>query len=99
MFEIGDVFLAKRAVKSNKAKHIVDKTEFEFTGPWEIVCKLKGGSYELGNTRYGNMEKKHTMHISPMPPEMIASANLDGIDTKYGEIYKISMMRHIRLLA
>ena len=88
VFENGDVVLAKRAVKSNKANHIVDKTEFAFTGPWEIVCKMKGGSYELRHTRSVNMEKKHAMNIRPVPPEMIAFAPLDGIDTEYGQIYK-----------
>ena len=43
MFEIGDIVLAKRAVKLNKARRIVDKIEFEFTGPWDIIRKLKGG--------------------------------------------------------
>ena len=45
VFETGDVVLAKRAVKPKKAKQIVDKTEFTFTGPWYIFRKLKGGSY------------------------------------------------------
>ena len=34
VFEIGDIMLAKRAVKSNKSRHIFDKTEFVFTGLW-----------------------------------------------------------------
>ena len=44
------------------------------------------------------MDKNHVIHIIPVPPEIIAFAPLDVIDTKYGQIYKISMMRHIRLL-
>ena len=34
------------------------------------------------------MYKKHVMHISSVPQEMIVFAPLDGIDTKYGHIYK-----------
>ena len=87
VFEIGNIVFTKKAVKSNKAKHIIDKTEFAFTGPWDIFRNLKGGSYELRHTRSGNTDKKHAMHINPVPPEMIAFAPLDGIDTKYGQIY------------
>ena len=67
MFEIGNIVFTKKAVKSNKAKHIVDKTEFAFTGPWYIVRKLKGVSYELRHTRSGKMDKNHAMHISSVP--------------------------------
>ena len=88
MFEIVDIVLDKRDVKSNKARHIVDKAYFVFTGPCEIIRKLKGRSYDSSHTRSSKMEKNHSMHICPVPQEMIAFAPLDGIDTKYGQIYK-----------
>ena len=40
------------------------------------------------HTQSGKMDKNHAMHVSPVPPEMITFAHLDGIDTKYGQIYK-----------
>ena len=60
--------MAKRAVKLNKANNIVDQIDFSFTGPWEIFHKLKGGSYELRHTRSAKMDRKHAMHIIPVPP-------------------------------
>ena len=32
-YDIGDLVLARHSVKSNKAKNVVDKTEFAYTGP------------------------------------------------------------------
>ena len=49
-YNIGNLVLARQRVKSNKAKNIVDKTDFEYTGPRAVTNKLKGASYELTHT-------------------------------------------------
>ena len=33
LYEIDDLVLERRSIKSNKAKNVVDKTEFAYTGP------------------------------------------------------------------
>jgi hypothetical protein len=87
-YDIGDLVLARRSVRSNKAKNVVDKTEFAFTGPWSVTKKLKGASYELTHTVTKKTTTKHAMHMSPVPPDMQAFAPLDGVDSRYGQLYR-----------
>ena len=47
VYKVSDHVLAKRSVKHNKSNGLVDKTEFAFTGHWEVTNKLKSASYEL----------------------------------------------------
>ena len=87
-YEVGNFVLAKRAVKSVKAKNQVDKAQYAYTGPWEVIKKLQGGSYNLKHTTSGKLDKKHTMHLQPVLPELLSFAPLDGVDTRYGQLYR-----------
>ena len=87
-YKVGDLVLAKRAVKSNKAKGRVDKAQYACTGPWEITDKLHGGSYDIKHNRTGKLGKKHAMHLQPIPEELLAFAPLDGTDSRFGQLYK-----------
>ena len=40
LYNIGDIVLARKEVKSNKKKGIVGKTTYKFTGSWRIIEKL-----------------------------------------------------------
>ena len=80
--------LARRSVKSNKAKNVVDKTKFAYTGPCAVTKKLKGPSYELTHTISKKITVKHAMHMSPVPPNMQAFAPLDGVASRYGQLYR-----------
>ena len=44
-FRIGDIVFARRQVKSNKKRGLVDKAQFQSAGPWIIVNDLQNGSY------------------------------------------------------
>ena len=87
IYDKEDIVLARRTVKSNKAKNAVDKTEFPFTGPWEVKEKLDGASYKIKHSTSGKVDKRHAMHLSPVPPELIAFSPLDGADTRYGQLW------------
>ena len=40
-YDIGNLVLARRSVKSNKAKHVVNNTKFAYTGPWACHQKVE----------------------------------------------------------
>ena len=88
VYEVGDRVFARRTVQSNKAKGRVDKAQFAHTGPWEITGKLHGASYEIKHCQSKRVDKRHAMDLSPVPPEMVAFAPLDGPDTRYGQLYR-----------
>ena len=87
-YAIGDKVRAHRSVRSDKAKNRVDKTEFAYTGPWESMRKLDGASYKIKHCRTNRIDKRHAMHLSPLPPELTAFRALDGADSRYGQLYK-----------
>jgi hypothetical protein len=47
IYSVGDIVFARRAVRSDASRGRVDKLSFPFTGPWRIVKKLAGASYEI----------------------------------------------------
>jgi hypothetical protein len=89
IYSVGNIVFARRAVRSNAAQEIVDKLQFAFTGPWRITALLKGASYELEHCQKpSRKEKKHASDLSPYPLELIPFQPVDGVDTRYGQLYK-----------
>ena len=80
-YNVGDTVMVRRKIQSKKVKGIVDKVQYAYTGPWEITKKLHGASYEVRHTASGQIDKKHAMHITPMPQELVSFAPLDDVDT------------------
>ena len=66
-YEVGDLVLAKRDVKSDKAKNKVDKAQYAYTGPWEITKKLRGGSYDIKHSLVGNWTRNMICTCSLFP--------------------------------
>ena len=89
IYKIGDIVFARRAVRSNASRGIVDKLQFAYTGPWRVTKSLDGASYELEHADMsGRKEKKHASDLSPYPAELVAFQPLDGPDNRYGQLYK-----------
>ena len=66
----------------------MDKVQYAYTGPWEIIRRLEGALYEVKHVTSGRVKKKHTMHISPVPDELVSFAPVDGVDTRYGRLHR-----------
>ena len=89
VYHIGDIVFARRAVKSVKARGLVDKLQFAYTGPWKVAAILDGASYELEHVKTPTRrEKKHASDLSPYPVELIAFEPIDGPDSRYGQLHK-----------
>ena len=59
----------------------------DYTGPWIIVSKLKGSSYELKHKDTGAMDKRHAAHLSPYPDQLLPFMPVDEPDNRYGQIH------------
>ncbi len=83
---MGDIVFARRAVRSDAARGQVDKLSYPFTGPWRIVSKLHGTSYEIEHCTSKAKDKKHASDLSPYPAELILFRPLDGADNQFGQL-------------
>lgn len=83
----GDMVFARRSVKSDKARGVVGKIKNPYTGPWEVVKRGPGGSYELKHAVDGRPGKRHAMHLSPFPNELVPFEPVDGPDNRYGQLH------------
>ena len=89
LYSIGDIVFARRAVRSDAKRGRVDKLMFAHTGPWRVVAKLSGSSYQLQHCiRQNSFEKKHAAHLTPYPAELIPFEPLDGPDHQFGQIHR-----------
>jgi hypothetical protein len=88
LFSVGDIVFARRAVRSDAARGQVDKLTYPFTGPWRIVAKLHGASYEIEHCTSKARDKKHASDLSPYPVEIIPFRPLDGADNQFGQLYR-----------
>ena len=84
---MGDKVFAKRAVKSDKKRGLVGKLMDAWTGPWIITGKGKGSSYDLDHVETKVIGKRHAMHLSPFPDELLPFLPVDGPDNQYGQIH------------
>ncbi len=87
-YNVGDRVFARRAVRSDKRRGRVDKLTHPYTGPWEIVSRLEGASYEIRHIPTGRIDKKHASALSPFPPSLIPLSPIAGPDTSYGQLHK-----------
>ena len=63
---------------SIRARGLVDKLQFAYTGPWKVVAILDGASYKLEHTKPPNRkDKTHASNLSPYPAELIAFERMD----------------------
>ena len=89
LFNVGDIVFARRATQSDARRGVVGKVRYAFTGPWRVVSKLSGSSYELEHvTHPGRREKKAAPDLSPFPAQLVPSLPVDGPDNQYGQLYK-----------
>jgi hypothetical protein len=87
IYSIGDIVFACRAVRFDAARGQVDKLLYPFTGPWQIVSKLHGTSYEIEHCTSKARDKKHASNLSPYPARLIPFRPLDGADNQFGQLH------------
>ena len=73
-------------MKSNRNRGLVGKLMNSFTGPWKIIKKLHGSSYELQHRDTNASGKRHAAHLSPFPRELLPFIPIDGADNRYGQL-------------
>jgi hypothetical protein len=88
LYAVGDIVFARRAVRSDASRGVVDKLAYPFTGPWRIISKLAGASYELEHCTSKTKDKRHASDLSPYPVELIPFQPIDGADNQFGQLYR-----------
>jgi hypothetical protein len=88
IYSVGNIVFARRAVRSDAAQGQVNKLSYPFTGPWQIISKLHGASYEIKHCTSKARDKKHASDLSPYPAELIPFCPLDGADNQFGQLYR-----------
>jgi hypothetical protein len=87
IYSVGNIVFGHRAIRSNAARRQVDKLSYPFTGPWRIVSKLHGASYEIKHCTSKARDKKHASNLSPYPAKLIPFCSLDGADNQFGQLH------------
>jgi hypothetical protein len=88
VYSPGDIVFAHCATRSDAARKRVSKLEYKFTGPWQVVAPLYGGSYSLEHCLHPKRTmKKHAVNLTPYPSELIPFKPVDGADTRYGQLH------------
>jgi hypothetical protein len=86
-WQVGDIVFARRQTRSHKGRGIVGKLQYAHTGPWLVVSKLDGASYELQHCINTERRlKRHASHLSPFPLLLVPVEPVDGPDNRYGQI-------------
>jgi hypothetical protein len=89
VYSPGDIVFARRATQSDISCRHVGKSEYKFTGPWQVMKSLHGGSYSIEHCLKPNhVEKKHASDLMPYPVELISFEPIDGPDTQYRQLYR-----------
>eukprot|EP00956_Cyclotella_meneghiniana_P035924 scaffold119565_cov44-Cyclotella_meneghiniana.AAC.1 len=88
IYEVGDRVFARRTVQSSKQKERVGKLEFAYTGPWVVLRKLRGASYECQHEQSGKIAKFHAAHLNPVPDQLVPYTPIDGTDHRFGQSHK-----------
>ena len=75
--------------KSILAKHIIVLVNSNLLiGPWIVLRRLKGASYECKHSNTGKVDKFHASHLSPIPKELVPYGPVDGPDNQFGQLNK-----------
>ena len=64
LYSVGDTVFACRATRSDSGCGQVDKLIYPFTGPWLVMAKLDGASYEIEHVMTKQKDKKHASDLS-----------------------------------
>jgi len=89
VFDIGDLVVVRKQVKSNAAKGFSAKLVFKTKGPYRVIDKVNHGSYMLqklpflhGMGQQGHLRKKSAARMTKIPSTLILHQKPDGVDSR-----------------
>ncbi len=83
VYSIGNIVFARRAVRFDAKRGIVDKLQYSFLGPWWVPAILTGASYELEHCDHKQKEKKTHVRFVPI------SSGIDSVPTSRWSRYPL----------
>jgi hypothetical protein len=95
MFDIGDLFIVRKQVKSNTSKGISAKPLFKTRGPYRVIDRITPSSYCLqklpfppGLGRPGRFCKENGARMEKLPSKFIIHRKVDGADTRFSQLHE-----------
>jgi hypothetical protein len=94
VFDVGDLVIVRKQVKSNTSKGISAKLLFKTKGPYRVIKKITPGSYRLqklpflqGLGRPGRFRKENGARMEKLPSTLILHRKVDGADTRFSQLH------------
>ncbi len=108
-FDIGDIVIVRKQVKSNKSKGISAKLLFKTRGPYRVIDKITPSSYKLqklpflkGLGKPGIFCKENVARMEKIPSTLILHRKADGADTRFsllhGELAGTPLQKYLGVL-
>jgi hypothetical protein len=93
-FDIGDLVIVRKQVKSNASKGISAKLLFKTRGPYRVIDKITPSSYRLqklpflrGLGKPGRVCKENGARMEKLPSTLILHRKVDGADTRFSQLH------------
>jgi hypothetical protein len=93
-FDIGDLVIVRKQVKSNTSKGISAKLLFKTRGPYRFIDRISPSSYRLqklpflqGMGRPGRFCKENGARRENLPSTLILHRKVDGADTRFSQLH------------
>ena len=90
-FNIGDLVIVRRQIKSNAADGISAKLQPRLKGPYRVIAQISPSSYRIqklpflrGLGRPGRTIKENAARMTRLPSTTILHRTPDGADTQFG---------------
>lgn len=85
-YSVGNRVFAKQTVHSNKKRGLVGKLMDAYTGPWEILGKLRESSYDIKKVPTRKLDKRHAAHLLPYPDTLMPFLPVDEPNNQFGQL-------------
>ena len=93
-FEVGDLVIIRKQVKSNAALGVSAKLVFKAKGPYRVLGPATNGTYSVqrlpflrGMRRKGTIRKESAARMERIPSTLILHKRADGADSRFSDMH------------
>jgi hypothetical protein len=109
LFDIGDLVIVRKQVKSDTAKGISAKLVFKTRGPYRVIDRISPSSYKLqklpftkGGGKPGSFSYETSARMEKIPSTLVLHPKADGADTQFsllhGDLHRTPLEKYLGVL-